>query len=372
MKIMNNLSAKWNLILLRLGRLVFSSKAYHTPTKLQLETSGVCNFRCKQCALTNMKIPEDSGILNYGNFCKIVDEFKYLEYIEPYGLGECLLNKDLFNMLDYLKRKNERINIDITTNGSLINEEIAEKIVNLGIQRINYSLDGANQEAYENIRKGANFNQVVKNIRLLIDTRERLRKKSPKIVISLVIMEENIEKLVEYVELGKNLHVDEVRVQGHNLIWNKNKSPLKKYRIDENINKAIGLAEKLGIKFIYPKAFKVYASKSGYYSIKEKVSKILVDIFYKILYHKSTSAPIRCKLPWEVAYITNRGYVTPCCMIADYKIKHFGNILERPFIEIWNCKEFKEFRYEIATGNVPEICKYCFESRQGYYNERIQ
>lgn len=358
MEVVTLIKKKFNQLLSTSSYVIPLSKAYHSPKKLQLETAGVCNFRCKQCSLTNFGLPEGAGMLSYESFVKIVDQFKYLDRIEPYGLGESFLNKDLFRMIKYVKDKNKSIIVDITTNGSLINDDVAHKILEHDVDRINFSVDGAKAETYEKIRRGRTFAEITQNIQKLVEIRNKNGSKKPAIAISMVLMDDNLLEVEEYVLLGKSLGVNEVHIQDFNPIWDKDKKMLDLKIVREQISKGRKTAKENKVNFTFPERCLSGIDFLKWNPLKYKTKYVLTKVTHKIRFRNKLK-PIQCPLPWSGSYITNKGEVTPCCMIPDAKVKSFGNVNNEEIGVIWNNQEFKEFRGKLASGQMPIQCRNC-------------
>ncbi len=70
---------------------------------------------------------------------------------------------------------------------------------------------------------------------------------------------------------------------------------------------------------------------------------------------------------WTEPFIIMGGYVMPCCGVLqtenrDFLKKHaFGNVLEKPFKDIWYSEEYKRFRQMVprAKGELPMMCRDC-------------
>ncbi|MEW5896111.1 MAG: radical SAM protein [Nanoarchaeota archaeon] len=363
MSFVKNLKKKTNHLISDLSYLVPLPRAYHSPIKLQLETSGVCNFRCKQCSLTNFGLPKNAGMLDYRSFVNIFKQFKWLRRIEPYGLGEAFLNKDLFKMIDFVKKNDPSIIIDITTNGSLINKETTQEIIKKGVNRINFSIDGAKAETYEKIRGGKPFAEIINNVKILVKTKQESGSKKPLISISMVVMEENINDLGDYVLLGKELGVEEVHLQEFNPIWDKSKKGLNNDLVKEKLLEARQIAKKNHINLTFSDRYSSLACLSKLTKLKYWTKKVLNRFFHRLLYRKGNNH-IQCPLPWSGAYITNKGDVTPCCMIPDARIKSFGNVNQTDFTQIWNNQEFRAFRKQLLSGQIPAECIDCSLARR--------
>ena len=50
----------------------------------------------------------------------------------------------------------------MVTNGLLMNREWSRNLVRMNVSKISISLDGATKETYEKIRKGGDFDKVIK------------------------------------------------------------------------------------------------------------------------------------------------------------------------------------------------------------------
>ena len=58
-------------------------------------------------------------------------------------------------------------------------EQAARRIIELQIDQIFLSLDGATKQTYEQIRVGANFDKVISNTRRLIQIKREMRRAAP-------------------------------------------------------------------------------------------------------------------------------------------------------------------------------------------------
>ncbi len=79
--------------------------------------------------------------------------------------------------------------------------------------------------------------------------------------------------------------------------------------------------------------------------------------FWDITTKYTTDSP--CPWPFERAFISSDKKVVPCCMIGNPDIYSFGTLGD--FNEIWNSGQYEEFRRAHLSGNIPQVCKYCYE-----------
>ena len=63
----------------------------------------------------------------------------------------------------------------------ILTDEIAKELIELGIERIYFSIEGATKETYEKIRVGANYDKVIDNIKRFIQLKKEMKSPIPEI-----------------------------------------------------------------------------------------------------------------------------------------------------------------------------------------------
>ncbi len=168
-----------------------------------------CNLRCKHCYQDDYV----HGELPFEKLKEIADKItEALTRWNMYGRisltgGEPLLSKSLFPLIAYLNANNRILSINILTNGTLINEEIVEKIKKFNkIKQIQISLDGGNAEEHDRVRGKGAFNKTIKGIRLL---------KSANIEVALMytLMRINKESYMDFIHLAEEENVDAITLE---------------------------------------------------------------------------------------------------------------------------------------------------------------
>ena len=172
------------------------------PLNIAIESGNYCNLNCTTCV--NNKLTRPKGSMNILLYKKIIDE---IAAVNPYTrvwldfYGEPLLQKfKLFYMIDYAKKKGIQ-NIDINTNGTLLDEEMAEMLLDSGITFISIDCDGFSKEVYEGIRIGANRDKLYENIEYILQRKRERGLSSPIIEVKIMEMEENkneIDQVMKY------------------------------------------------------------------------------------------------------------------------------------------------------------------------------
>lgn len=120
-----------------------------------------CNENCRFCYRTlSPDLSLEENIL-------IAD--KLIEYgVEKitFSGGEPLLYKNLIKLAKYIKEKNPSMILSLTTNGMLINESTAKKIIEL-FDWITFDIDSPSEEYHINVGRGRNhLRKNIENIKL--------------------------------------------------------------------------------------------------------------------------------------------------------------------------------------------------------------
>lgn len=130
-----------------------------TPFVIEIEPSSYCNLKCKYCLHSLPK----REIMNSGHqFLSMSDElFELLlkqtmefpnkvKQIGFAGMGEPLLHKKLPYMIEQFKEKAGIERITITTNGIALTHQLADDLINAGLDHIKISVNGLSGEDFKN------------------------------------------------------------------------------------------------------------------------------------------------------------------------------------------------------------------------------
>jgi radical SAM protein with 4Fe4S-binding SPASM domain len=182
---------------------------------------------------------------------------------------------------------------------------------------------------------------VLNGLRQLIRQRDITRSKL-RIHVGTVLQAGNVSEFIELVELGDELGVDRI-----------NARPVEDYGSVED--KPFALKDYMG---------ELERSVAQYL---EERDRLLVDVDIRplvvFLNRNKTAAPARrerpCLVPWYSTYVTWEGDVYPCCYYYDGQVS-FGSVFDAPFGEIWNSRQYREFRTTLRDDrdSLP-ICRSC-------------
>lgn len=177
------------------------------PNIIQLSLTYRCNLRCKMCSIPGL-LPQEEELSTKQIF-HIIDE------ASDYGIqellltgGEPFLREDLFEICEYSYNKGLRS--IITTNGVLIDTDLAETIVKSKINHMHFSLDGL-KETNDFFRGAGTFNKIINAISILNNKRKNDCHLS--IGIACTVMDRNVIELYDTVKLADNLNADVINFQ---------------------------------------------------------------------------------------------------------------------------------------------------------------
>lgn len=299
-----------------------------------IEPTVRCNLNCITCSeITRRRTKRDMDLSEFQN---ILDQFPYLIKLALQGVGEPLLNRDLFRMIHLAKER--KIYVYFNSNGTLLDDENSNQLIQSGLDLINFSIDGGTKEVYEKIRRGASFDDFRRRVKRFMEIKGT--HPFPETSAWFVLNQYNQEDILPTLRLVRDLGISKLNIQRMHTWGKKDKQNLvndeEQWKLRER-KKQVTLASK-----------EIGVSVEWLWDIEEE-------------------KPVRrCQAPWYTTYITVEGYVTPCCVHgSDPQIIHFGQLKEDTFKEIWNGRGYREFRKALKSDQPPPICRDCPAYTQG-------
>lgn len=174
--------------------------ALTAPTLVYLEVTYRCNLKCRHCGLT-----EISDFSNELSLKEIDDLFQQMENMGTMGVsilgGEPLARKDIFEILQSASSHN--IGATLTTNATMIDEEIVRKLEKSNLLGLKISMEGVGEESYENIRGKGTYSRLLRGLNLL-------KESSLNLSVGTTIMKPNLPYVREMVEFAANNGIDKI------------------------------------------------------------------------------------------------------------------------------------------------------------------
>ena len=184
--------------------------------ELYIEPTSHCNLNCVICARRNW-VKESTGHMNLALFDRTMEELPdSVRRIFFGGIGEPLHHPDIIYMLRRAKETGRRV--EMITNGTLLTPQISQEIVEAKLDMLWISLDGIEEESYENIRQGASFSALMDNIQSFNEKRfhpygyaPRFNQVAVKLGIVFVLMKNNLAQFKKLFQKAQALGIAQIK-----------------------------------------------------------------------------------------------------------------------------------------------------------------
>jgi len=194
------------------------------PLFIDLEVTNTCNLKCPFCFTTIGGNKIEKGFVADDIVTKVIDEgaANGLYGVKFNIRGEPLLHKNIANFVKYAKKK-KLIDVYFNTNGTLLKENVVYRLIDAGLDRISISFEGHTKKIYEKCRVGANYEDVVENIKNIKRIKDKLKVSHPKVRVQTISLPEKEWDIVEYKNFWEPF-VDEVSYLDYQMMRKKEKN----------------------------------------------------------------------------------------------------------------------------------------------------
>ncbi|MBI4211453.1 MAG: radical SAM protein [Deltaproteobacteria bacterium] len=162
-------------------------KLQKRPKLLNIEFTKHCNAKCSFCACWQVESPNEMT-----DYSAVVKKFRPL--VVAVSGGEPLLRRHYDTLLKDLRPYCHFL--QIITNGALLNENSAEKLVKAGVNQISVSLDYIGNRHSENRKIEGLYEHIEATL-------PKLAQKCYKIALNTVIMESNLDHIIPIAHKAK-------------------------------------------------------------------------------------------------------------------------------------------------------------------------
>lgn len=291
------------------------------PLNLDFEVTTRCNLACTFCTqptLTDAQL----GDMPWDLFVRVADECE--RYQTPAanfnGLGEPLLVRRLPEMIRYAKERGF-IDVMFHTNGTIMTEAIADRLIDSGLDRIIFSVDSPDKQTYEAMRLNANFDSVDRNVRMFADRRNTRMSTVPIIRTTMIVTDDTVQQVPQFVSRWQPVS-DQITLQ--DLTWR---------------------TKQLG---------------DGAWANKESsaIHASFDEIRDAAIAHKVGFA---CPYLFQTAYAYWNADVIPCSNPNARTQMVMGDLHRQSMHDVWNGKPYQDLRALHATGRWHEhpVCRNC-------------
>jgi MoaA/NifB/PqqE/SkfB family radical SAM enzyme len=189
------------------------------PVIAKIDISPLCNLRCTVCvhALPSENSPAElkgqtfnaNAKMTLENFQRVVNELAGKTMaLSLYYAGDPLVHPDLDEMCRRSRRAG--LNTHISTNFSFkLSDARIASLVESGLTNLTVCVDGLTQENYERTRVGGNIALVLHNLERVVQHRNSLGRKYPRVGVQYLKYQHNLCELEEARQRFNALGIDQ-------------------------------------------------------------------------------------------------------------------------------------------------------------------
>lgn len=301
---------------------IISNNNLSAPLRIFYDITYLCNLQCKHCFTRSGKINKNELTLD--------EKFNLIRQCAKIGVnrisiagGEPFACKDLFPFIEECNIQG--LGVSITTNGTLLNRDVVEKLNNLDIKTLTVSFDGGTEESMDFIRGKGSYRKTIDGLKNL----QKYYKGNYSIKTTL--MKNNINQLENIIELAIEVGCNSIKF---NCVRQDG-------RASDNSNEIVLTADE------YINTIKhIEVLKERYKEIKIKGP---LNIFSKEPYDFIQELGFGCFAGKESLCIDPLGNIRPCSHFPKEFI--CGNIKDDSLYEIWNnSRILKDFRRDFGNS----------------------
>jgi len=316
------------------------------PRTLYLETTNRCDSECQTCIRTfnTLEPPKD---LTLADVQQIVEQVPRLERVVLHGIGEPLLNKEIFEIVAYLKTRG--VTVLFNSDAISLTQRRAAQLIDSGLDEYRVSMDAATRETYVKIRGVDQFERVLRNVGALVTLQQQRGSTTPRVSLWFTTLKANLEELPAFIQLAVQLGVPEVNAQ--RLVFNGYGLAVQEQslhqRLGEREQQVIHEAETLA------QQYSIVFKASGATTPLQSLNGAALDQRHWA----------GCQRPWTLSYVTANGNVLPCCIspwtTKSYRNLVLGNAFTTGLAQIWNGERYQQFRRDFESDCAPDPCHGC-------------
>ncbi len=286
----------------------------HRPVKSWLQVTETCNLQCKQCYGDCVPSPR-SDEMSVDQFHRVLDDMAESGVIELLVEGgEPLHRPDVLDILAYATPK---MLVRLRTNGTLLDEPMADRIRAAGIRKLCIDFMGATSDTHDwHVGVPGAFEKTLNGLRVSVAAGFE--------TLALMIMtKRNAGEIQKFVDL--------VTAEG---------------------------VKRVGILRLYPLGRAKRYWHEMALSLPEQMAALECVTVPGDVHLMRSWHPRDANCCWQASGVDARGRSVGCSYLRDFV--DFGNVLETPFLETWKHPLFVRLR----SRNVKDHCPDC-ASTQG-------
>ena len=298
------------------------------PTTVNIEPTNRCNLNCSMCVRKFW----DPAANPLGDMTFEFFEKHILGHLKPYQtvnlqcVGESLISKDFFTMLQVCKSKGCRTTF--TTNGVILRKH-ADDIVSLGADEICVSVDGIDaMKKWRSIDVG----RVTDGIDAVNEAKRSQNRRTPLVTVNCIVTRDSLHELADLTELLGKKGV--ARITFIHLVA-------------------------YDVSLVDQSVIPIYAEAEKVFDMVETIAK---RYRMQLILPPKPGTDFKCLQPFLALFINWNGDARPCCMstINEKGALLVGNVTKNSLSSLWNNSYMHHLRKALRNEKeLPEMCLHC-------------
>jgi MoaA/NifB/PqqE/SkfB family radical SAM enzyme len=312
--------------------------AYAGPFHVTVDLTRTCNLSCLGCRYQcpDVNFPssaEDHTVRNlsvdlFKTLCADLKQMGTTDVIFT-GEGEPLLHPRFLDLVREAKASG--FYLTLITNGTLLNSEIIQALIDARLDAIKVSLWASSIDQYTRNYPGTNpdyFIKVVDRLRLLTSIKRERESEFPVVYIHHVVNRHNFQTVERMVDLARETGCDRLSF-----------APFKAWKGD---------LKSASLSADAQKALEYTLATTGKETNTVPLKLNVEDALLRYRIGERVWEKLPCYIAWFHARVKIDGTVLPCDP-CDSEAGKMGSLIEEGFPEIWNGPAYRAFRRKVLT-----------------------
>lgn len=333
-----------NMAIINVQCMLRTERVIGLPYRMKIEPTNICNTKCQLCPTGLGLKGRPKGSMTFEQYASLIDQLKrYLYTVDLSMWGDPLIVPDIYRMVRYAHDRGIWTYLSSNLHAFKPQRGQAEALIESGLDMLTCSLHGASQETFAIYQPGKDFAATVEKVKAIVEAKRRLGSETPVIQLNFVVTRFNEHELESFQRLADELGCKAVfsspSLNVRFLDRDRDLVPLglaadvKRKKLDEHLDKWLPRDERFVIE--------------PYRRMRQGE--------YRDAQYNGRKA-MGCQWPWKDSVINWDGTVATCCGSFEQS-EDMGNVLERPFHEIWNGRSYRMARRSFRRP-VPEADGY--------------
>ena len=184
------------------------------PEQILLDVTNRCPLSCKRCPQPILRTQPNyrPGDISFELFQTLANQISERTILTITGDGEPLVVTKLPEMVKYATDR--KVAVRVITSGLIMSEKTTRQLIEANISFIDFSLDAATKESYDQVRLDSNFDKVMGHVNRFLELRTEIQGEEPetKVLVNMIDQPETHHEIPAFFNMWKD-KVDRIYVR---------------------------------------------------------------------------------------------------------------------------------------------------------------